>query len=259
MALAGGDAAAQAGSLSETAHRPWPLPEAPWLQGQTWRELLFAHWPLPPDALRRVVPPQLPIDTFDGSAWIGIAPFVVSGLRLRGAPPLPALSRFAETNVRTYTTVDGRPGIRFLSLDAASRLAVAAARLTYRLPYHRARMTVRRSGARIEYRARRASNGAALAVDYEPTGPVELPRPGSLEHFLTERYCLYTVVDGRVHRADIHHRPWPLQPAVAHLAHNTMSGPLGIALPARGPLLHYADRQDVVIWPPAPIDRSPFP
>src|SRR3954453_20358807 len=116
--------AAQSRALEQTAHRPWPLPEGPWLQGQTWRELLFAHWPLPAEQLRHVVPPELPIDTFDGSAWLGIPPFRVTGVRLRGAPPVPVVSSFLETNVRTYTTFGGRPGIWFLSLDAASRLAV---------------------------------------------------------------------------------------------------------------------------------------
>jgi uncharacterized protein YqjF (DUF2071 family) len=111
------DAARQRASLSERAHRPWPLPDGPWVQGQTWRDLLFAHWSLPVGALRRAVPAELPLDTFDGRAWLGITPFEVSGLRTIGTPPVPVLSRFPETNVRTYTTVDGKPGIHF----AASR------------------------------------------------------------------------------------------------------------------------------------------
>jgi len=231
------------------------VPDRPWLQGQTWRDLLFAHWPVPVDVLRRVVPPALPIDTWEGEAWIAVAPFEVTGLRLRGTLPAPVLSRFAETNVRTYTTVDGRPGVYFLSLHAASAVAVMAARASYRLPYFRARMAIERSGGEIGYRSLRAGAGASLRARYRPTGPVFQARSGTLEHFLIERYCLYTVDDGRVRRADIHHPPWDLQPAQAQFDENTMTVAAGVPLPAREPLLHYAERQDVVIWSPTPGRR----
>jgi uncharacterized protein YqjF (DUF2071 family) len=239
--------AAQRRGLGEREHRPWPLPDGPWVQGQTWLDLLFAHWSLPVDALRPAVPAALPLDTFDDRAWLGITPFEVSGLRARGTPPVPGISRFPETNVRTYATVDGKPGIHFFSLDAASALAVAAARAMYRLPYHRADMAIERAGEEIRYRTRRAE--AELIARYRPDGPVFQAQPGTVEHFLTERYCLY-VVDERHHvrRADIHHPPWPLQPAVGHIERNTMTAPLGIELPG-DPLLHFAARQDVVIWP----------
>jgi uncharacterized protein YqjF (DUF2071 family) len=224
--------------------------------GQSWERLLFMHWPLEPQALRPAVPAELPIDTFDGRAWIGITPFEVRALRLRGTPPVPWVSHFPELNVRTYTTVDGRPGIWFLSLDAASAPAVAAARRAYRLPYFRARMQVARHGDAISYRSSSASADrprAALHVDYAPTGPRFTARPGTLEHFLVERYCLYALDDAhRVHRADIHHPPWPLQPATATIHDNTMTAPFGLDLPAASPLLHYAHRQDVVIWPLEP-------
>jgi uncharacterized protein len=253
IARSPGDAGRQARVTQEVAHRPWPLPDTPWVQAQTWNGLLFMHWAVPAEALRRVVPPELPIDTFEGSAWLGITPFVVSGLRLRGLWPPPRLSTFPETNVRTYTTVAGRPGIWFLSLDAASRLAVEGARRSYHLPYFRADMAVRREGPEIAYETRRRAPGATLAVRYRPVGDVFNAQPGTLEHFLTERYCLYTL-DGRrrLLRADIHHPPWPLQPAEAVVDGNTMTAPYGIELPDRQPLLHVAQRQDVVIWPPAP-------
>ncbi|MEA2278644.1 MAG: uncharacterized protein QOC78_3604 [Solirubrobacteraceae bacterium] len=213
--------------------------------------MLFAHWAVPVGALRPAVPPELPIDTFDGRAWIAVAPFEVTGLRLRGTPALPGLARFAETNVRTYTTLDGRPGVHFLSLDAASRAAVAAARRLYGLPYFLARMTIERSGDTIAYATRRVGGDAALRVRYRPAGPAAEPRPGSLEHFLVERYSLYAVdARGRVRRTDIRHRPWPLQPAAAEIELNTMTAPDGIALPDEAPLLHYAARQDVLVGPP---------
>lgn len=246
----------QARVLDETGHRPWPLPSRPWLMAQSWNDLLFAHWPVPAERLQSVVPAEVQIDTFDGSAWIGITPFEVSGLRLRGAPPAPAISRFPELNVRTYTTVAGKPGIWFMSLDADSFFAVAAARRTYRLPYFRARMSTKRSEGGIRYCSERSSSDgepAELTAMYQPIGPVFQPRPGSLEHFLVERYCLYALDERRrICRADIH-PPWPLQPADASLERNTMTAPYRIELPPEPPLLHFADRQDVVIWSLTPL------
>jgi uncharacterized protein YqjF (DUF2071 family) len=235
--------ARQSGSLGDTAHRPWPLPERMWLQGQTWDELLFAHWRVDEAVLRRLLPAQLPPDVHDGSAWLGITPFRVSGLRLHGLPPAPMLSSFPEVNVRTYVTYEGKPGIWFLSLDADSIWAVVAAKLAYRLPYHRSSITLSRRGESIVFRSVRKR--AELDVSYRPNGPVEPPEPGTTEHFLTERYCLYTERGGQLHRADIHHMRWPLQPAEAELHENTMS-----PVPLEGePLFHFSQRQDVVIWP----------
>ena len=243
----------QAQALQVTDHRPWPLPGLPWVMGQTWEDLLFAHWPVSSQSLRPVVPEQLPVDEFAGTAWIGITPFVVRALRPRLLPPPAVGSRFPELNVRTYVTVEGKPGIWFFSLDAASPIAVAAARRAYRLPYFRAHMAAERKEATIAYRSQRASDDgppARLEAQYAPAGEVFTARSGTLEHFLTERYCLYTL-DGarRIHRTDIHHAPWPLQAAEAAFAVNTMTAPLGISLPGQSPLLHFARRQDVVVWP----------
>ena len=247
------EARAQSSSLAVTGHRPWALPDRSWLQGQTWRDLLFAHWPVPAEVLNAVLPPGLSVDTYDGQAWVGVTPFEVSGMRPRGLPPLPLLSRFAETNVRTYVTVGGRPGIWFLSLDASQRLAVLAARRLYRLPYFHAAMRIRRRDRDVIYRTERTDGDAALEITYRPVTPPATAQPGSLEHFLTERYALYVVDETlRVLRADIHHRPWPLQEARAEIGRNTMARPYGLDLTGADPLLHYAPRQDVVIWPLRP-------
>jgi uncharacterized protein YqjF (DUF2071 family) len=242
----------QSESLRATSHRPWPPPAGRWILGQTWRALAFLHWPVRPEELRPLVPAALALDRFDGRAWLGITPFEVVGHRLRGVPPLPVLSRFEELNVRTYATLDGRPGIHFLSLDAASLAAVLGARATYRLPYFPARMAMSADagGGGVRYRSERLAGPAArLVADYAPTGPAFTAVPGTLEHWLTERYRLYTADRrGRPRHADIHHAPWPLQPARADIVHNTMADWLG--LPLRGePHVLFAPRQDVVIWP----------
>ncbi|MGZ8698153.1 MAG: YqjF family protein [Gaiellaceae bacterium] len=233
----------QTASLGDTAHRPWPLPQGPWLQGQTWDELLFAHWRVEPDELFPLLPEQVALDLHEDEAWLGITPFRITGLRLHGLPPIPVLSSFPEVNVRTYVSHEGKPGIWFFSLDADSPWAVEAARLVYRLPYHRARVEVSRRGDWIDYASSR--DGASLDLSYRPTGPVVPPQPGTVEHFLTERYCLYTEDDGRLYRADIHHLPWPLQTAEAEVRETTIAP---VTLEGE-PLLHYSERQDVVIWP----------
>lgn len=251
------DAWRQRAVVGETGHRPWPLPAGGWLMGQTWVDLLFAHWRVPEEALRPVVPDRLPIDTYDGSAWLGITPFCVRGLRLRNTLPAPLLSTFPELNVRTYVSVGGKPGIYFLSLDADSCAAVAAARRTYRLPYFRSRIEVERNGQGIAYDLLRTSEDGPPAYFVGRYGPAggELPvRDGSLERWLAERYCLYTLDSGRrVQRGEIHHPPWPLHDAWAEIETNTMAMPFGIEL-EDGPQLHFSPRQDVVIWPLRPAD-----
>ena len=238
--------ARQAASLAETEHRPWPLPGRSWVQGQTWDDLLFAHWRVDEEALREYIPDEIPIDTHDGSAWLGITPFRVTGLRLRGMVPLPLLSAFLELNVRTYVTLDEKPGIWFFSLDAESQWVVEAARRTYRLPYYHARMSARMRGGRIVYdSARIGEPGKAFSGSYAPLGDVFHAKPGSLEWFLTERYCLYTVDRGRVFTADIHHDRWPLQNAEAQVDLASISP---VELPGE-PVCHFSRRQDVVIWP----------
>jgi uncharacterized protein YqjF (DUF2071 family) len=220
---------------------------------QQWHELLFAHWPVSTKLLRPHIPAQLVIDTFDGEAWLAVVPFRMSGVRLRGTPTLPWLSAFPELNVRTYVNCGEKPGVWFFSLDAGNSLAVALARAWFHLPYFRARMRCEERRGWIEYTSQRAHSGAAAAMlvgRYRAVGPEFFSRPGTLEHFLTERYCLYALDgQGRLLRGEIHHPPWPLQRAEAGFERNTMAESLGINLESPA-LLHFSRRQDVVVWPP---------
>jgi uncharacterized protein YqjF (DUF2071 family) len=217
---------------------------------QSWHDLLFAHWPIEPDAVRPLIPPSLPLDVLDGRAWIGVIPFHMTNVAPRGVPSLPGLSAFPELNVRTYVTMNGKPGVYFFSLDAASTLAVVGARAVFNLRYYRAEMAVNVGTTRVTYRSvRRSATSAQFAGTYGPVGVVSPAAPGTLEHFLTERYCLYTTTRaGEPRRLDIHHQPWPLQAADAQIAVNTMATAAGITLPAVAPLLHFAKRMDVLAW-----------
>lgn len=241
----------QAAALAETEHRPWPLSADPWVMAQTWDDLAFLHWRVPADELRARIPAALSLDEHDGSAWLGVTPFRISHLRGRGLLPVPKLSSFLEVNVRTYVTYEDKPGIWFFSLDCESPVAVRAARALYKLPYFDARMSARPSGADTDYGSIRTdtrSHVAELAVIYGPRGEAAAPPPGTLQHFLTERYCLYASDgDGALHRAEIHHAPWPLQAGEAKVTRNTMP-PHGVELPDQ-PYVHFSRRQDVLIWP----------
>jgi uncharacterized protein YqjF (DUF2071 family) len=220
----------------------------------TWHDLLFAHWRVPAADLRPLVPEGLTLDRFEGGAWLGIVPFGMARVGFRGLRWLPGLSRFLELNVRTYVVHDGKPGVWFFRLDAASPLAVRGARRTFHLPYFDAAMTMTREGLERRYVSTRTHEGAPPArfdATYGPTGPPCASAPRSLEHWLTERYCLYCGDgEGRLRRGDVDHPPWPLQPARAEIRGNTMAEAAGLALPHDPPLLHFAASIDVRAgWP----------
>jgi uncharacterized protein YqjF (DUF2071 family) len=243
--------------LRRTGHRPYPVPSGPWVLFMSWRDLLFIHWPVPEEALRSLVPSMLRLDTFDGSAWVGITPFRMSGVRPRFLPSVPHLSNFPELNVRTYVTAEGKPGIWFFSLDAGNPVAVRLARATFHLPYFDAEMSCDVAGSEVRYRSVRTHGGAPgaeLAARYRPVGEPFESRPSSLEHFLTERYCLYAADGGgTIYRGDIHHHPWSFQRGDLELESLAMTEQIGVKLPETEPLLHFSKRVDVLAWPPRRI------
>jgi uncharacterized protein len=243
--------------LSRTEHRPYPVPTTPWALFMGWHDLLFMHWPVDERALRPLIPPTLSLDTFDGSAWLGITPFYMSGVRPRFLPSVPPLSNFPELNVRTYVTAEDKPGIWFFSLDAGNPVAVRLARATFSLPYFDAQMSCRARDGEVSYTSVRTHRGAPearFAGRYRPLGEPFNSRPGTLEHFLTERYCLYSAGGtGNVYRGDIHHHRWPLQRAEAEVESLAMTEQIRVTLPETEPLLHFSRRLDTLAWPPRRI------
>src|SRR5882672_7861763 len=155
-------------ALDSVSHRPWPLPGGSWVMAQTWHDLLFAHRPVESKVLRPIVPAQLPLDTFDGRCWVGVVPFHMSRIHARRLPPLPGLSRFPELNVRTYVTLDGKPGVYFFSLDAANASAVWGARTFYHLPYFLSNMSVETREQWVRYLSRRKRSNTEFHGRYRP-------------------------------------------------------------------------------------------
>jgi uncharacterized protein YqjF (DUF2071 family) len=224
-----------------------------WLMGMHWDDLLFAHWPVAPEAIRHLIPAGLDLDLHEGRAWISVVPFRMTHVRPRYLPGLPGLSAFCELNVRTYVVRKSIPGVWFFSLDASSPLAVRAARRFFHLPYFDAEMRSEAHGDRIAYASLRTHTGAALAefaAEYGPTGPVYRAAAGSLEDWLTARYCFYAADDeGGLFRSNVHHKPWRLQPAAADIRVNTMTLPIGVKLEGE-PLLQFAAKTEVAGWLP---------
>jgi uncharacterized protein len=239
-------------------HRPYPLPAGRWRMAQRWNDLLFAHWPISPSAMAALLPPRLEVDTFDGYSWAGVVPFSMDQVRTRAIGKhcitVPTTGSFCELNLRTYvrSRASGLPGVFFFSLDAASALAVLGARTLFHLPYFLASMRCRtQPDATIHYTSKRllTSRSVRFEANYRGLGKVaSLSTPGTLEHFLTERYCLYTPHSGRMRVGHIHHLPWPLEAAEAEIRLNELPAAHGISLPHRPPVLHFARELHVYIW-----------
>ena len=227
---------------------------------QSWDELLFAHWRVPFEKLRPLVPAELELDTFEGDCYVGVVPFAMRNVRPRYAPSVPLLSNFLELNLRTYVrdtrsnreSDKGDGGVYFFSLDCNNPVAVEVARKIYFLPYYNAQMKMSKRGDEIDYQSVRLHAGeAALKFQgtYRPTSNVFYSQPGSLESFLTERYCLLLSRNGKICRGDIHHQQWPLQTAEATIVLNEIGEKYGFDFESEAPILHFSQHIDTVEWP----------
>lgn len=235
----------------DDSHRPWALPNLPWTMKQIWSDLLFAHYPIKYEVLRKLVPEALHLDSYNGTCWIGVVPFRMSGVRLRGLPPIPGTDQFPELNVRTYVTLDGKPGVYFFSLDAANYLAVKGAKTLYHLPYWYADMEIKKRDTNIEFKSKRLHDPEIeLACSYRPISePFQAPI-GSFEEWMVERYCFYTLNSSGVPlRCEILHEPWTIQEAEAEFSTNSILFKQGINVDSDSPILHFAKKIEVRAWP----------
>lgn len=240
--------------IEQIGHRPWPLPEGPWVQSQRWSNILFAHWPVLAADLRPRVPAPLELDTLEGEAWVGITPFCIRNLRLRGLPPLPLVSTFPEVDVRTYVRLDEKPGVFYFSLDAPNALVAAAAKMFYHMPYVTAEVEANTEGDHFHFRSRRERPDAP-PVEFEgtywPDSEVFRAEAGTREEWLIERWALYTVDrEGEIDRVEIHRPPWPLQQAQAELRCESLAAANGLTLPGPPPMLHLSTGVESLIWLP---------
>jgi hypothetical protein len=221
---------------------------------QRWRHLLFLHWALPPEVMAPLLPPGLTLDTFEGKAWVGLVPFTMRGVRPRGLPAVGFLSDFHETNVRTYVHFQGKdPGVWFFSLEAANAIAVRLARTWFKLPYQYARMELSRGGEGepIAYRSERLWPGptpATCAVRCTPRGPAAPSAPGTLQHFLVERYFLYSTARGSLFRGQVHHPPYQVRGAGVEGLDESLLAAAGIPRPAEPPLALFSEGVDVDVF-----------
>ena len=232
--------------------RPWPVPARPWALRMRWCDLLFAHWRVEAEALRRLVPGGLELDLFDGQAYVGAVPFTMEGVSPRLFPNVPGLHRFPELNLRTYVKAVGKPSVWFFSLDAGQRVAVRVARRFFHLPYFDAKFQIDHKSESVEYSAVRTHRGApkaAFAANYRPIGPPYHSAPGSLDSWLTDRYCMSAIDDaGNLYRGEIDHDRWPLQPAAGDVEVNTLGDWLGIEMKGQPARLHFAKSLEVRAW-----------
>jgi uncharacterized protein YqjF (DUF2071 family) len=240
------------------------MPPGRWVLTERWNDLLFAHWPVPAPSLAPLIPEGLQVDSFQGWAWLGVMPFWMDKVRVRGLPPILGARSFPDLSLRTYVREErtGTPGVFCLSLDSSNLLAVAAGRAVYRLPYHWSEMRLKQRTERefsFYSRRRLASQPVVFKARYRGLGPsrrLAESRPGTLEHFLTERYCLFTSNGaGQIIRANLHHAAWPLEEAEAEIEQNDLAAVLGIRLPDQKPVLHYSRQLAVYVWP-AELARS---
>lgn len=240
--------------MKETKHlneRQKPLPNLPWIMKQTWQDILFAHYPVNRESLEKLVPECLPLDTFDGKSWVTIVPYLTSTMQIRGLPPLPGMNHFAGFNVRTYVTVNGKPGVYFFNLIAENFLAAYGAKIAFKLPYVYRKIRMQKTNETIIFESgKKADDDTQLLCRYKSISSPKPVEQGSLEEFLVERYCLYTTdTKGNLFRGDILHQPWKLERAQAFIERNSLHSSMHIEPLSEEPIFHYAKKAVVRFWP----------
>lgn len=230
-------------------------PRLPWVMRQTWSNILFAHFPIKREVLEKLVPKALALDTYQGVGWVSIVPVHMSHVRGRNLPSVPGLSRYPGYNIRTYVTVNGKPGVYFFRLDAANWPAVMLARTFYRLPYYNANINMKSQGDFINFRSK--GPDLSFSCRYKPMNVPARAEKGSLDEWLVERYSLYTLSKkGEPLRCDILHEPWFIQSAEVEIHPEPILSYLQIEAESMDPIFHFSKRKDVCMWPLTPVFNS---
>ncbi|WNS76922.1 DUF2071 domain-containing protein [Bacillus sp. DTU_2020_1000418_1_SI_GHA_SEK_038] len=238
--------------IYDNAHRPYPIPSDYWIMRQAWRNLLFIHWPISLEKVRQFVHPSLHIDTFDGDAWLGIIIFEMEGIYPRGFPSISIIPPFAEINVRTYVHYNGKPGIYFMSLDVGDLASLTIAKRWLHLPYKHSHISIQKIGKAFYYdsiRVKQTNPQIICKGSYSPVKDIFFPIEGTLDHWLTERYCFFSSNKrDNLYCCEIHHDPWPLQQAEAIIKKNTLFTPFQIDISDIQPIFHFSKGVDSLIW-----------
>lgn len=235
--------------MNDVAHRSWPLPSTNWIMKQSWRDVLFIHWPVSPDILRPYIPSSLNIDILDGCAWVGVVVFVMQGIYPRGLPTISVTPKFSEVNVRTYVEYEGKPGVYFLSLEVGDWASLTIAKKWYHLPYQHADISIEKKGQTYYYESIRKGNTTITSKGmYTPLLDECIPKEGTLDHWLLERYCLYsTNSQTNLYCGEIHHRPWTLQKVKVEIMKNTLFTSFNMDLDIE-PIYHFSKGIDTLFW-----------
>ncbi|PWA07930.1 DUF2071 domain-containing protein [Pueribacillus theae] len=239
-------------AFTEVEQRPFPLPSFPWVMTQEWEHLLMIHWPVTASLLKKQIPEQLELDTFEKTAWISYVLFQVNDAKIRSLPKIPYLHSFIELNVRTYVTYKGKPGVYFFSLDANKRPIVFAAKIGALLPYRFADIAFHQENSGFCFKTKRKHSDRLkdnFESYYRSTSDPFFPSPHSLDYWLLERYCFWTTKGKWVFRGDIHHDKWKVTTAKAKIVENTMASFLPRSSFQTKPLLHYTSNKKVFAWP----------
>lgn len=240
--------------LNQIGHRPYPLPDQPWVLSMRWHDLLFLHWNVSPDHLKPHIPDELEVETFEGSAYLGLIPFRMSHIHARYLPPFPRVHSFPEINLRTYVSDGSHSGVWFFSLDAGSTLAVRTARWAFALPYFQAHMRIEEGEKqKIHYRSERDEREEGHLLyegTYRRTDRIREREKTDLQSFLVDRYCLFSAgKSGRIYRGDIHHPPWSLYRAESTIRRLEIEGHPSIPDTSPDSILFAPDLSVRAWWP----------